>query len=86
MRCWGDWLTFDRVIEAIGPIVEEDTNAFLFLRSGSIFFSDHGIYRRGWLPWAGKAAKERVSALRSFKPALKLWAEILSVPEPGLAI
>lgn len=83
-------LYFDRVVEAIVPIVEEDKNAFLLLRSGAIFFYDHGIYRRGLAAMDRRGGlllgKERVSAERSFKPALKLWAEILSVPEPGLVI
>ncbi len=86
----GGSLYFDRVIEALGPVVEEDTNAFLLLRSGAIFFHDHGIYRSGLAAMDRRGGllvgKDRVSAENSFKPALKLWAEVLSVPEPGLAI
>lgn len=86
----GGSLYFDRVIEALGPVVEEDTNAFLLLRSGAIFFYDHGIYRSGLAAMDRRGGllvgKDRVSAENSFKPALKLWAEVLSVPEPGLAI
>lgn len=86
----GGSLYFDRVIEALRPVVEKDTNAFLLLRSGAIFFYDHGIYRRGLSAMDQRGGllvgKDRVSAEHSFRPALKLWAEILSLPEPGLAI
>lgn len=86
----GGSLYFDRVIEALGPVVAEDANAFLLLRSGAIFFYDHGIYRRGLAAMDRRGGlpigKDRVSAENSFKPALKLWAEILSLPEPDLAI
>jgi D-serine dehydratase len=86
----GGSLYFDRVIEALGPVVKKDTNSFLLLRSGAIFFYDHGIYRRGLAAMDRRGGllvgKYRVSAEHSFRPALKLWAEVLSLPEPGLAI
>ena len=60
------------------------------LRSGAIFFHDHGVYERGL---AGLDAREGFrfggtvhSAGRAFRPALRVWAEVLSLPEPGLAI
>jgi D-serine deaminase-like pyridoxal phosphate-dependent protein len=43
------------------------------LRSGCYVTHDHGLY-------------ERVTPLPSLRPALRLWTEVLSVPEPGLAI
>jgi D-serine deaminase-like pyridoxal phosphate-dependent protein len=43
------------------------------LRSGCYLTHDHGLY-------------ERVSPLPSLRPALRVWSEVLSVPEPGLAI
>jgi D-serine deaminase-like pyridoxal phosphate-dependent protein len=43
------------------------------LRSGCYLTHDHGLY-------------ERVSPLPALQPALRLWSEVLSVPEDGLAI
>jgi D-serine dehydratase len=72
---------FDHVIVRSIPIVEADGNSVLQLRSGSCFFSDHGptrdrlaaLARRNLL---GDEASARVA--QSFKPALRLWAEVLS--------
>ncbi|MDG4889943.1 MULTISPECIES: alanine racemase [unclassified Mesorhizobium] len=80
---------FDHVIVDCAPIVQEDGNAFLLLRSGACFFSDHGPIRdrlramaaRGML---GLDLSEKIAA--SFKPALRLWAEVLSVCNGGTAI
>lgn len=81
---------FDRVATALVPIARADGNVDIILRSGAIFFSDHGVYarafaaidRRGGLVLDGR----RLAAAESFRPALTLWAEVLSRPEPGLAI
>jgi D-serine dehydratase len=81
---------FDLVVTALQPIVAEDGNAILVLRSGAIFFHDHGVYER-----ALRAVDDRKgfvvdgqvrSAAAAFTPALRLWAEVLSRPEPELAI
>lgn len=81
---------FDLVAEALSPLVSADGNATLLLRSGAIFFSDHGIYARAFaaLDTRGGLAidGERLSAASGFRPALRLWAEVLSRPEAGLAI
>jgi D-serine dehydratase len=81
---------FDVVTRALAPIAQADGNATVLLRSGALFFADHGIYarafaeidRRGGLVINGA----RHSASDSFRPALTLWAEVLSRPEAGLAI
>jgi D-serine dehydratase len=80
---------FDHVIARGKPLVTNDRNCTLILRSGACFFSDHGPIR------------ERLSALArrdllgshcssivetSFRPALRLWAEVLSVQSPELVI
>lgn len=81
---------FDRVIDALAPLVKADGNAALLLRSGAIFFSDHGIYRRGFEALDRRALLtldgRPFIANERFKPAMRLWAEVISVPEPGLAI
>ncbi|MBR0716439.1 alanine racemase [Bradyrhizobium liaoningense] len=81
---------FDVVAKALAPFAKADGNAKVILRSGALFFADHGIYarafveidRRGGLVIDGV----RRSAADGFRPALTLWAEVLSRPEPGLAI
>ncbi|WBL81838.1 alanine racemase [Bradyrhizobium xenonodulans] len=81
---------FDVVARALAPIAQADGNATVLLRSGALFFADHGIYarafaeidRRGGLIIDGA----QHSAAGSFRPALTLWAEVLSRPEAGLAI
>lgn len=78
---------FDMVVAGLAPVAETDGNATLVLRSGAIFFHDHGVYeralgaldaRRGFACGGATAA--------DFRPALRLWAEVLTRPEPGLAI
>lgn len=86
----GGSVFFDKVVAALSPVVFGDGNATLVLRSGAIFFHDHGTYdrslgaldaRRGFAIGGISA-----SARHSFRPALRLWAEVLSRPEPGLVI
>ena len=48
----------------------------LLLRSGCYVTHDHGLYER-LAPRLGRTG---------LQPALELWAEVLSVPEPGLAV
>lgn len=81
---------FDRVVAVLGPLVRADGNAAVMLRSGAIFFHDHGVYARAL---SGLDARNGfsidgkvVKAAEAFRPALRLWAEVLSRPEPGLAI
>ncbi|MBN8931275.1 MAG: amino acid deaminase [Rhizobium pusense] len=86
----GGSVHFDRVIAALAPLCDTDGNATLLLRSGAIFFSDHGVYKRGFrsiderrlLVSGGVAFK----ASEMFLPAMRIWAEVISVPEAELAI
>jgi len=81
---------FDVVARVLAPAARADGNATVVLRSGALFFADHGIYarafaeldRRGGLLIDGA----HHAAAASFRPALTLWAEVLSRPEAGLAI
>jgi D-serine deaminase-like pyridoxal phosphate-dependent protein len=50
------------------------------LRSGGYLFHDHGIYQ------ASTPAARGVAGAPVFRPALELWAQVLSRPEPGLAL
>jgi len=81
---------FDKVVAALKPVVDADGQAELVLRSGAIFFYDHGTYvraleamdQRGGFVVGGAAR----AAVTGFRPALRLWGEVLSRPEAGLAI
>ena len=86
----GGSVFFDTVVAGLSAAIATDPAARLVLRSGAIFFHDHGIYERGL---AGLDARGGLSidgqirsASEEFKPALRVWAEVLSLPEPGLAI
>ncbi|AOF90695.1 alanine racemase [Sinorhizobium sp. RAC02] len=86
----GGSVFFDRVVAGLSAAVSADPDCRLVLRSGAIFFHDHGVYERGL---AGLDARggfqfggDVRSASKGFKPALRVWAEVLSRPEPGLAI
>src|SRR4051812_7115190 len=66
----------DPIVTAGGSAYFDRVAAILpnpVLRSGCYLTHDHGLY-------------ERVTPLPQLRPALSLWAEVLSVPEPGLAI
>lgn len=74
---------FDLVVETLKHVVTADPAAILVLRSGAIFFHDHGIYASAM---AAMFARSADSPAADFVPALRMWAEVLSRPEPGLAI
>jgi D-serine dehydratase len=50
------------------------------LRSGGYLFHDHGLYQ------AATPAARGVTGAPVLRPALELWAQVLSRPEPGLAL
>lgn len=80
---------FDLVVEDLADFVRADGNARLLLRSGAIYFHDHGVYKRGLAAMDDRSGFEPAGlgpATAAFSPALRLWAEVLSRPEPGLAI
>ncbi|MDX8538466.1 MULTISPECIES: alanine racemase [Mesorhizobium] len=86
----GGSVFFDKVVASLSPLAAKDGNARLVLRSGAIFFHDHGVYDRslGAVDARNGFAVDGAgaSARRSFRPALRIWAEVLSRPETGLAI
>jgi D-serine deaminase-like pyridoxal phosphate-dependent protein len=52
----------------------------VILRSGGYLFHDHGIYQ------AATPAARGVAGSPVLRPALELWAQVVSRPEPGLAL
>ena len=50
------------------------------LRSGGYLFHDHGLYR------AATPAARDVTGAPVLRPAMELWAQVVSRPEPGLAL
>jgi D-serine deaminase-like pyridoxal phosphate-dependent protein len=50
------------------------------LRSGGYLFHDHGLYQ------AATPAARGVTGAPVFRPALELWVQVVSRPEPGLAL
>jgi D-serine deaminase-like pyridoxal phosphate-dependent protein len=52
----------------------------VILRSGGYLFQDHGLYRKV------TPAARGVAGAPVLQPALELWAQVVSRPEPGLAL
>jgi D-serine dehydratase len=86
----GGSVHFDRVVAALGPVVRDEPATTLVLRSGAIFFHDHGVYKRGLETLDARdgfrLGGAPASASAAFRPALRLWSEVLSRSEPGLAL
>ncbi|MBX5176691.1 amino acid deaminase [Rhizobium lentis] len=86
----GGSVFFDLVIAGLSAAVAADPACRLILRSGAIFFHDHGVYERGLAGLDARGGfrigRETLSAAAGFRPALRVWAEVLSRPEPRLAI
>jgi D-serine deaminase-like pyridoxal phosphate-dependent protein len=70
---------FDLVAAGIGGDWLPGHTVTPILRSGAYITHDHGTYER-MTPF------NRIPAEGSLKPALELWAQVLSTPEPSLAI
>ena len=79
----GGSIYFDRVVEALGfrhdPLGQRGVPTRVVLRSGAYVTHDHDHYRR-LTPFA------RTDGDVAFRPALDLWASVLSRPEPTLAL
>lgn len=86
----GGSVFFDKVVASLAPLVAADGKATLVLRSGAIYFHDHGVYDRAFDQLDARHGfavdGAEISARKAFRPALRLWAEVLSRPEPGLVI
>jgi D-serine dehydratase len=82
----GGSLYFDLVIERLATTAQRLGNAEIVLRSGAGIFHDHGIYQIG----VEKMRQRNLSGSEEYaghlRPALRVWTEILSRPEPKLAI
>jgi D-serine deaminase-like pyridoxal phosphate-dependent protein len=72
---------FDRVIAALGRDADFGGHASsLVLRSGCYVVHDHGLYAEV-TPLGPQVPDEQ-----RLEPAIQVWAEVLSCPEPGLVI
>ncbi|GAA4563075.1 alanine racemase [Planotetraspora kaengkrachanensis] len=79
---------FDLVADELAPLARADSGpgALVVLRSGAYVAHDEGFYRertpynRGGSEVAGAVLEGELHA------ALEVWAQVLSVPEPGLAL
>jgi D-serine deaminase-like pyridoxal phosphate-dependent protein len=72
---------FDRVITALGREADFGGHPHsLVLRSGCYIVHDHGIYA------AETPLGNDVPEADRLQPAIEVWCEVLSCPEPGLAI
>lgn len=78
---------FDLVCDAVHQ--HGDSRLTTILRSGAIFFFDHGVYEKALIgackrneTLASMAAQQQTG----FQPVLRVWAEVLANPEPGLYI
>jgi D-serine dehydratase len=71
---------FDRVAQLLGPTTDYGGHAVrLVVRSGCYLTHDHVAYETS-------SPLSSTSSSNPLLPALELWAEVLSVPEEGLAI
>jgi D-serine deaminase-like pyridoxal phosphate-dependent protein len=71
---------FDLVTDALTAGRGGDGGGQVILRSGAYLTYDHGFYGT-----ASPAARGAAGA-PALRPALELWAQVLSRPEPGLAL
>ena len=69
---------FDRVASVLKAVRLSRPHRVV-LRSGCYAFHDHADHPDGW-PFAG------ADGLTRLRPALEVWCEVVSVPEPGLAL
>jgi D-serine deaminase-like pyridoxal phosphate-dependent protein len=74
----GGSVYFDVVARELAPA--GPAGMTVVLRSGGYLFHDHGLYR------AATPAARGVAGAPALRPALELWAQVLSRPEPGLAL
>ncbi|ARQ68869.1 alanine racemase [Streptomyces marincola] len=70
---------FDVVAEAFRALPELSLPVCRLLRSGAYVSHDHGRYR-------GVTPFNRVPDEGSLRPAFRLWTQVVSRPEPGLAL
>jgi D-serine deaminase-like pyridoxal phosphate-dependent protein len=71
----GGSVSFDIVARELAT-----TGMTVILRSGGYLFHDHGLYAQV------TPAARGVAGAPALQPALELWAQVVSRPEPGLAL
>jgi D-serine dehydratase len=80
---------FDKVVAQLASVAVAG-KAELVLRSGAIYFHDHGLYDRSMQALDMRSGFAvggvSLSARTAFRPALRLWSEVLSRPEPELVV
>jgi D-serine deaminase-like pyridoxal phosphate-dependent protein len=76
----GGSMFFDWVVSEVKDAWASPLPLHLILRSGCYLTHDSGLYER-----TSPFTNGRV-LFRGLRPALELWAQILSLPEPGMAI
>jgi D-serine dehydratase len=74
---------FDRVAREFAGLSVQGRKVLAILRSGCYLTNDHGYY--GGLT-SELASREGGAAREGLRPALEVWATVLSRPEPNLAI
>jgi D-serine deaminase-like pyridoxal phosphate-dependent protein len=72
--------------ELSAPRAGEEHPPQVVVRSGAYITHDHGRYAATGPGSRAQAADPGAAPAPEFAPALELWAAVLSVPEPGLAI
>jgi D-serine deaminase-like pyridoxal phosphate-dependent protein len=77
---------FDVVCRELSAARPGQQPARVVLRSGAYISHDHGRYAATGPGSREAAGGPGSAAIPVFAPALELWASVLSVPEPGLAI
>jgi D-serine deaminase-like pyridoxal phosphate-dependent protein len=75
----GGSIFFDTVIDVLGGW-SIASRSRLVLRSGCYLIHDHGLYS------AGTPIRHGVVDAPQFRPALSVWARVVSCPESGLAL
>lgn len=69
---------FDSIVDVVSPPARA-RGWRVILRSGSYVTHDHGVYAR-------TSPLQRLAGEGALVAALEVWAQVLSTPEPGLAI
>jgi D-serine deaminase-like pyridoxal phosphate-dependent protein len=77
----GGSVHFDRVVAVLARPLPDGRPSRCVLRSGCYVTHDSGEYAR-----LSPFSRPGADPAYAFRPALEVWASVLSVPEPGLAI